>query len=332
MIVEKKFTREIAETMSGEVIIPDGITTIGLNTFAYCGLERVTIPARVAEISPGAFSYTNIEKIIVSPENRNYCDVDGVLLSKDKTMLHTYPHGRKQTDYVIPDTVIHIGEYAFLGCRLENVLLPGGVKHIGDGAFRASDLHTITIPDSVVSIGATAFSENYNLKGINVHPDNPHFCDIDGVIFNKDGTVLHSFPFYQATDYVIPDGVKHIGEAAFFRSRLRTVAIPDSVISIGAFAFRECNKFRLRHIAIPAGVKTIGFGAFDFSPSISRTIDGALFPGYTRVITVGFDSYGPLDYVVYYSSPLTIHGAPGSAAERYALEYNIRFAIDRCKS
>ncbi len=120
------------------VIIEEGVTSIGNNIFAGCGgLTSVTIPASVTSIGEAVFNNstfsvcTALKYINVNPNNQNYIAVDGVLLNKDKTEFICYPKAKGDTNYIIPDSITKIDNYIFMGCN---------------------NLTSVTIPDSVISI------------------------------------------------------------------------------------------------------------------------------------------------------------------------------------
>ena len=136
------------------ITIPDSVTSIGESAFVLCSsLTNITIPDSVTSI--GAFAFggcTSITKIEVGVENVNYANVSGVLFNKDKTLLHAYPAGKAGANYVIPDSVTSIGNYAFAFCE---------------------SLTSITIPDSVTSIGNETFSNCTGLSSITFLGDAP---------------------------------------------------------------------------------------------------------------------------------------------------------------
>jgi hypothetical protein len=150
------------------VTIPAGVTSIGSGAFAGCSsLVSVTIPASVTSIGGRVFALCkSLKAISVPPENRQYTDIGGVLLSKDGKTLVQYPAGQTQTAYTIPAGVTTIGEWAFDGCSsLASVTIPAGVTTIGGGAFeRCSSLVSVTIPASVTTIGESAFDGCESLK------------------------------------------------------------------------------------------------------------------------------------------------------------------------
>jgi len=72
---------------------------------------------------------------------------------------------------------------------------------------------------------------------------NVNYTVVDGVLFNTDMTLLHTYPAAKTgNEYTIPDGVTSIGDDTFFGcTSLATITIPDSVTSIGAQAFWSCG-------------------------------------------------------------------------------------------
>ena len=323
--------------------IQPGVTSVGDYAFEY-PFTSVTIPASVTRIGVGAFSGTmNIQ---VASGNPTYSDVDGILFSRDGTVLYAYPGGRDADAYTVPDGVTSIGDRAFSACRgLRSVTIPDCVTSIGDYAFywcwsltdmvfpnsvtgigdytfcACSNLASITIPDSVESIGGSAFAACEYLENIHVTNDNPFFSEQNGILFSRDAAVIYCYPNgKEAEGYTIPETVKSIGDGAFSGCQnLTSIMIPDSVTSIGDDAFFNC--YNLTSITIPDGVTRIGCRAFYWCSSLtSVTIPDSVTSigeeafsgcGLTSVtIPNSVTSIG--DYAFYWCSRLTSITIPDS--------------------
>ncbi len=132
------------------ITIPDSVTEIGEYAFSYCsGLKEITIPAGVTEIDDSAFySCGGMTAIEVAAGNPSFSSSDGILYSKDKTVLLSYPAGKGDTAFTVPDGVTEIGGYAFDSCEaLESVTIPDSVTRINDLAFSyCSNLKSVSVP------------------------------------------------------------------------------------------------------------------------------------------------------------------------------------------
>ena len=149
------------------VTIPDSVTSMGSYAFQGCsGLTSVTIPASVWSIGDGAFSgCSGLTSITVDGDNPNYSSANGLLLSKDGTLLISGVNG----DVVIPYGVTSIGDSAFESCPgLASVTIPNSVTSIGELAFFVSGLTSVTIPDSVTSMGYGAFADCAGLTAVTI--------------------------------------------------------------------------------------------------------------------------------------------------------------------
>lgn len=107
----------------------------------------------------GLLSEANLASIEVSPDNSNYSSRDGVLFSKDFTILYRYPKGSNRKSYTVPDGVIEIFDRAVNDANLlEYVEMPNSVKKINKSAFASCDnLHEIKMSESVQIIHTDAF-------------------------------------------------------------------------------------------------------------------------------------------------------------------------------
>ena len=138
------------------------------------------------------------------------------------------------------------------------------VTAITDYIFsNCENLTSIKIGKNMKVISPSMVFQCYNLRKFIVDENNTNFSnDENGVLFNKDKTVLILYPMGNSrTEYVIPDSVKTIGSWAFNDCcNLTEIIVPDSVTAIEEEAFSYC--LNLKNITIPDRVSSIGAGAF----------------------------------------------------------------------
>ena len=199
----------------------------------------------------------------------------------------------KMTSVIIPDTVSTIGAGSFCFCSsLADLIIPEGVQEIDDDAFfGCSSLTSVLIPASVTDLGGCVFANCTDLTSITVDPDNPSYCDIDGILYTKDLAVLWQHPAGRGDMYRIPDSVTRILYGTFYGCRkltsitilekvnsieistffgcssLISITIPESVTSIGRSAFYYCSN--LTNITIPEIVTSIGEGTFSYCSNMT---------------------------------------------------------------
>lgn len=323
-------------TSLNNVIIGKGVTSIGDNVFNACNsLIKVTIPDNVTSIGEGAFSFctsltnaiigkgvtsignnifnscTSLTTIDVSAYNQVYFSNGGVLYNKSKTTLISYPVGKIDSSFTVPNGVTSIDNGAFSYCpklisltipygvtsigysafssctSLESIIIPDSVINIGDGAFDScTSLASVTIPNGVTSIGSAPFSTCTNLTTIVVGADNKAYSSKDGILYDKLLKTLICYPAKrQASAFIVPDNVINIGYSAFsYCTSLSSVTIPTSVTSIDG-AFSSCTS--LTSVNIPNSVTSIGDGTFYACTSLNSV---TIADSVTSIGNSAFDS------------------------------------------
>ena len=239
-------------------VIPASVTRIGEFAFSRCeSLTKVVIPDSVTNIGKRAFA--------------NCCSLTEVVIPNSVTNIGKGAFHKCESliEVVIPNSVTSIGDRTFCGCSsLTEVVIPNSVTSIGGFAFhKCESLTEVVIPDSVVCINGNPFKDwNGKLECLS-----PSFVYEDNILFNKDKSRIISFRNQKLTSYVIPNSVTSIGEFAFSRCEsLTEIVLPDSVTSIGDHAFSRCRS--LTEVVIPDSVTSIGDGAFSFCESLRSVV------------------------------------------------------------
>ena len=181
---------------------------------------------------------------------------------------------------------------------IKSVVIDDGVESIGNYAFYKCTLTSVTIPDSVISIGHSAFGGCSKLTSVYI-TDLEVWCNIS--FGNTESNPLYYDPLYYAktlylndelvTNLVIPDSVTSIGDYAFRGcSSLTSITIPDSVISIGDYAFHTCSS--LTSVTIGDSVTSIGSAAFGYCSKL------------TSVYITDLEAWFNISFSSSYSNPL----------------------------
>ncbi len=287
-----------------KIYLPDGITSIGYSAFAWCddlqsihiprsctvlrenlfdmcsSLKTIVLHKNVSKIAESTFSRCyGLESITVEKGSKYLKTVGGVLYNYGMTRIVMAPKGIRGKvtipdgvrtigdsafsrckyieEIVMPDTVLTVGADAFKDCELmKNVTLSKKLKTIEDQAFSATAITAITLPNSVNYLGIGAFENCNKLKSIklsdNIDTINPWtFSGTDRLRDIKFGKSL-----------------KYLDNNAFYGCGIESLALPESLVYVGAETFSLCSK--MKEIYIGKNVSKIGSGAFSYCKSLQK--------------------------------------------------------------
>lgn len=303
--------------------IPNGVTTIKSAVFSGCkALTEIRLPASVTSVDDHAFDECPLlSAFTVDEANTNYCALDDMLCNKNRTRLIRCPEAKQNVS--IRSCFVEIGPAAFNGC---------------------AKLTALTIPSTVSNIGDLAFVDCAKLKSIYVNSANKNYSAFDGILFNKDKSVLVCCPGGKTTGLEIPQTVTEIGCGAFYGcTSLKSITLPASLSIIGEFAFahtaltkllvpenvkdiRDSAFFsctELNDVTLSKGVSTVGSMAFAdcknlksvFVPNTVKTIQSCAFGTYADKDSEGIPVS---DFVLYCEGK-------NSAAAAYAKKQGIKY-------
>lgn len=226
-----------AETLSGEVIVPDtlgGYAVSGIDSFAFAyntNIEKVIIPSSVKVIGPYAFFHCfGVEEVELN------------------------------------EGLEEIGHYSFSSTTLNEIKIPQTVTFIGMFAFSDSDVEEIEIGKNISKIAAGAFSYCPKLEKITADVENEYYSSFGGVLFTKDKTTLVAFPSGKACEYNIPEGVTTIYGSAFESCRVSKLILPDSLTSVGELCFLSND---IKVLYINKSVRGLSFSGLDYCNNLT---------------------------------------------------------------
>ena len=251
------------------ITIPDSVTSIASSAFSGCSsLESITLPfvggsaKRASDTYQypfgyifGTSSYTGgVEtkqyyygsSISKTTYNNYYIpeSLKSVTITGGDILYGAFYNCSNLTSITFSNSVTSIGSEVFYNCSaLTNVTIGDSVTSIASKAFyNCSALTSVTIGDSVTSIGSDAFAGCKNLADV-------YITDVEAWLNISFGNNL-AHPNYYGNLHIL--GESGIG--------INELTIPDSVTSIGSYAFYNCTS--LTSITIPASITIIGDVAF----------------------------------------------------------------------
>ena len=291
----------------------EGISELTENMFFGCtGLENITIPATVKNINDQAFmGCVNLKKIVV-PDNVDLfgegvfqeCKslTEAILPDHfDSVPQKTFMNCNSLLSFKLPENAVTIYPDAFYNCEsLKEIIFNKKLKLIGSSSFYGCKaLVDIVFPQNVKAINSYAFANCESIEKVSL---NDNLITIDHSAFEYDKNLK---------TLSLPDSLNYIGAYAFQHcDSLNSVSFGSGISNIPEYCFYECPQ--LENILLPQQVKNISSYAFGNCTGLTDiTIN-------KKVTEITVNAFSYLDR-------LTIHGIPGTYAEQFAKENNIKF-------
>ncbi len=245
---------------------PDSLEYLDCSAISDTAISILYLPKALSQLLIPEFSnLDHITKFNAHPENQYYSTVNGVLFSKNGNKLIRYPAGKLEAEYTLPEGVNDISDLAFYrAINLTSITVSEGVEGIGKNAFSGcKSLKYLAFPKSITSLAVSAFDNLDQLTALTVHPDNPAFTTVDGVLFNKEMTALILYPQNKSeATYTIPNTVKTVCNNSFRKVKaLKKLTFPEGLTTIEPYAFHECGDSTLT-VTFPSSLEYIGKAAF----------------------------------------------------------------------
>ena len=250
------------------------------NNGADCKIDTIYVTAEFSDITTITtpsfdFQYTNhgsYVEITGVDSGVTTLDIPAIVEGLPVTVIggSAFYGNHDLTSVTLPDSLLRIESGAFgymLG--LTSITLPDSVTYIGHNAFASSDnITSLDLPESLESIGYEAPFAGASIEAFSIEANNAAFQTINGVLYSKDGKLLHAYPANKSgTTYTPLATVEEIRSSAFFKAQhLLHVSLPSGVKTIGNYAFYEARV--LESLDLNDSLETIGDGVFRFTDAL----------------------------------------------------------------
>ena len=286
--------------------LPSTLEQIESFAFYGCAIEEITLTSNNLQFESSSFSgLSSLKNFHVNADNQSYASVDGVLYTKDLSVLMLYPGGRADATYEMPSQTKEIGDYGFYVCTsLVNVVMPEGLERIGDYAFDGdTSLGNLQFPSTLKSVGRYAFVACRNMteadfSGTQLETvDENAFFGVQSLAVVKLSPTLKrvgasAFTGNSYKELDLPATLEYIGESGFLNEYLEVVrahgmtpAVCEGDVFGQSYRATLLNKDRICPLYVPVGATEAYEEADGFKFFYTVIEDESLTTGIERAAT-----------------------------------------------
>ena len=274
-----------------EIVIPETVTTIGYCAFGYDENENIMDGLLIVGAEGSAAEVYATDKDEDYGLYNDFTFISHEMYNKQKEYEALDKRFSGDFEYTVVDgegmitncitvgdiveipaeidgiTITSLYYAALLNCDSATIILPETIKSIGESVF-SEYLVNLTIPGGCTEIaGEEPFLKCSRLQSITVTEGDGAYSSEDGVLYNKDKTVLIAYPSQKTEeDFKLPKTVKEIAKSGFcYNQNIKKADLSD-VENIGEYAFEGCTA--LEEVKLPKNLKTVQKNAFLGCPAL----------------------------------------------------------------
>ena len=227
---------------NSKIVIPASLKKIGID----CEFSGVNLGISTHDFYNFGANVRKFEAFEVESGNENFTSIDGVLYTKDKKRLVSYPRNKKDSTYEIQEGIITLDELSFASnMTVKTVIFPDSLSfEVRPQGIRFQNTNVLQ----------AAFYNYNSLENVEVKESNPNYKSNDGVLYTKDMKNLVYISSGRTREVIIPDGVETINDNSIYWSQVaRGVSklyIPASVTNISDTVVNNVNNGFIKKIEI----------------------------------------------------------------------------------